>query len=126
MNISMNLLHLFIGFVIGLILNGIWWYWWAFLGMRRGKKPLGKYKWPALSILEHYHWATILAILGFRLKIPFLVGVSIAWFADEGLAQQHKFALGSDHFRESTLVEILILAVWLAIEFIRVLLVTIY
>jgi len=111
----MDLLHFFIGFVLGLILNGVWYYWWAYLGMREGK-PLGKYRWPAIAILEHYHWATVLAILGFRLGVPFLVGVSVAWFADEGLAQQHKFALGSDHFLESALVEVLILACWVAAE----------
>ena len=103
------------GFVFGLILNGFWYYYWAYLGRRKGKKS-GKYRNPALALFEHYHWATIMAIAGFRLNIPAFIGVSAAWFADEGLAQQHKFALGSGHAAESFLIEVLIVAIWIFIE----------
>ena len=121
----MNIPLLFLGFVAGLVANGVWYYYWAYLGARKGK-PLGKYGWGFLKYFEHYHWATILAILGFRLKLPFLVGVSIAWFADEGLAQQHKFALGSDHFRVSCVVEIIILLLWALAELLLSLLTSIF
>ena len=111
----MELLQLFLGLVAGLVLNGIWYYYWAYLGARRGK-PLGKYRWPVLSVFEHYHWATVLAILGFRLRMPFLIGVAAAWFIDEGVGQQHKFALGSGHFLESALLEVLIILLWVLAE----------
>lgn len=111
------ILQLFIGLVIGLLLNGIWYAYWV----GYSKKKLGKYRYPPLVLFEHYHWATILAILGFRLKIPLLIGVSAAWFLDEGLAQQHKFAIGSGHCKESALLELIIIAIWILIEFIAAL-----
>lgn len=105
------ILWLFLGFVAGLIANAAWYYKWAYIDARKGK-PLGKYRFGWLAIFEHYHWATILAVLGFRLNIPFFVGAAAALFADEGLAQAHKFALGSGHFKESLLVEIMIICLW--------------
>ena len=114
---DMNTLQLFLGFIAGLIANAIWYYYWAYLGARKGK-PLGKYRWKPLSLMEHYHWASILSILGFRLKIPLLIGVSAAWFLDEGLAQQHKFAIRSGHCLESALIELLIIAAWILAELI--------
>lgn len=111
----MDWLQPFLGLVAGLVANAVWYYYWAYLGARKGK-PLGKYRHPVLAIFEHYHWATILAILGFRLNVPFLLGVSAAWFLDEGVGQQHKFSLGSEHFRESALAELLIILVWILAE----------
>ena len=106
---------LVIGLWIGGIVNAIWYYWWGWLGARKGK-PIGKYKHPLLSIFEHYHWATILYILGFRLDLPILVGVATVLLLDESLAQSHKFALGSGHFKESLLLELLILSSWMFAE----------
>ena len=108
-------IQLVLGLWAGGLLNAIWYYWWAYLGAREDQ-PLGKYRWPALSALEHYHWATVLYILGFRLEMPALLGVATVLLLDESVGQVHKFALGSGHFLESALLEILILACWAVAE----------
>ena len=102
-------------------MNAVWYYYWAYLGVRKRGKPLGKYKWAVLSLFEHYHWATILAILGFRLNIPLLTGISSAFLIDEGVGQQHKFSMGSGHFRESMLIESLIILIWILVELLSLL-----
>jgi len=110
-----------IGLWIGGIINAIWYYWWAYISARRGK-PLGKYKWPILSIFEHYHHSTALFIASFRLwrliypVSPVLAGVATVFLLDEVLAQQHKLALGSGHFMESLLLEIIIFLIWILVE----------
>ena len=108
-----------IGLWIGGILNAVWYYWWMYVSARRGK-PLGKYKWPVLALFEHYHWATILYVVAFRLRLPIvspiLAGVATVFLLDEALAQQHKFAMGSGHFLPSLAIELIILALWLLIE----------
>ena len=112
-------LFFILGLWVGGIVNAIWYYWWAYISARRGK-PLGKYKWPILSIFEHYHHSTILYILGFRLALPMLspilIGIATVFLLDECLAQPHKFALGSGHFKESLAIEIIILLAWLLAE----------
>jgi len=105
-----------VGMVIGLIMNAVWYYWWGYLGARKGKKALGKYRWPVLSLFEHYHWATILTVAGYRLNLPILVGIALPWWLDEGLVQSHKFALGSGHFRETVLIELMIILLWMLVE----------
>jgi len=101
-----------IGLWIGGILNAVWYYKFKNLSLMR-LYPRISY----LSILEHYHWSTILYILGFRLALPILspilIGIATVLLLDEGLAQQHKFALGSDHFEESLMIEIIILLLWM-------------
>ena len=118
MNVTIPLFFI-LGLWFGGIMNAVWYYWWAYLGARKGK-PLGKYRWPMLSLLEHYHHSTILYILGFRLGAqilsPILLGMATVFLLDESLAQQHKFALGSDHFRESLLIEVLIISFWILAE----------
>ena len=103
-----------LGLWAGAIANAIWYY----LAVPKGyvEKPAGKYKHPLLAIFEHYHWATIAYILGFRLNIPFLVGLATVLLLDEAIGQAHKFALGSGHEAPSALLEIMIIALWLLIE----------
>ena len=114
------LISLIIGLWVGGIINALWFYKWAYLDARgRRRKPLGKYRNPILAIFEHYHWSTILYIIAVRIWStisPFLIGVATIFFLDECLSQQHRFALGSDHFKESILVELLILVGWMLIE----------
>jgi len=125
-----QLIFFIIGLWVGGIINALWFYKWAYLDARgRRRKPLGKYKHPILAIFEHYHWATILYIIAFRIWTfisPFLIGVATILFLDECLSQQHRFSLGSDHFKESILVEALILVGWMLIEVARALLLTIF
>ena len=109
-------LQLFLGLVSGLVANAIWYYFNFFYDARRNPKAFGKYRHPLAEIFEHYHHATILTILGFRFNQPFLLGFSAALFLDEGIGQQHKFALGSGHFRESLCLELIILSVWVLLE----------
>ena len=119
MNIS-PLIFLIIGLWVGGIINALWFYKWAYLDARgRRRKPLGKYKHPILAIFEHFHWATILYIVAVRIWTaisPFLIGIATIFFLDECLSQQHRFSLGSDHFKESILVEALILIGYMLIE----------
>jgi hypothetical protein len=103
-----------LGLWAGAIANAIWYHY----AVPRGyvEKPVGKYKHPLLIIFEHYHWATILYILGFRLNIPFLVGFATVLLLDEAIGQAHKFALGSGHEVPSALLEITIIALWILAE----------
>jgi hypothetical protein len=104
-----------IGLWIGAIINAIWYWKWSIYDARRGK-PLGKYRYPLLTLFEHYHWATVLYILGFRLNLPFLCGAGTVLLLDEALAQNHKFAIGSGHALPSALIEAMILALWALVE----------
>ena len=118
---ALNTVPLFfvIGLWIGGIANAAWYYWWAYLGAKRGK-PSGKYRHPVLSLFEHYHWATVLYILGFRLWSPVispaLLGIATVLLLDEATAQAHKFSLGSGHEVPSALIEVIILLLWLLAE----------
>jgi len=113
------LLWFIIGLWIGGIANAVWYYWWAYLGARKGE-PLGKYKWSILSLFEHYHHSTILYILAFRLRLPIVspifIGIATVLLLDECIAQEEPFAIGSDHFAESLCLELIILAGWLLLE----------
>jgi len=104
-----------IGLWVGGIANAIWYWKWSVYDARR-EKPLGKYRHPLLTIFEHYHWATISMIIGFRLWVPALIGFGIVLLLDEALAQNHKFALGSGHEIPSALLEIIIILVWILAE----------
>ena len=104
-----------IGLWVGAIMNAIWYWKWSIYDARRGK-PLGKYKYPLLTLFEHYHWATVLYILGFRLNLPFLSGAATVLLLDEALTQNHKFAIGSGHALPSALMEAMILALWALAE----------
>jgi len=48
--------------------------------------------------------------------MPALLGAATVLLLDESVAQAHKFALGSGHFLESALIEVLILACWAIAE----------
>jgi len=102
------LLQVVVGLWAGAVANAIWYY--------RFDKYKLRHLWT--TWLEHYHWATILYILGFRLQTPLLVGVATMLLIDEAVGQTHKFALGSDHEVQSTLIEVLIIAVWALAELI--------
>lgn len=93
----------FVGVWIGGITNAVWH---SFFN----KYSLG------LEIFEHYHWATVLTILGFRLSQTILLGIALVWLLDEAIGQRDKFAIGSRHFKASVLVEVLILALWILTE----------
>lgn len=108
---------LILGLWIGAIANAIWYHWCYYIETRKYKIG-GKYRISFLYIFEHYHWATILFILGLRLDLPIMIGVGIVLLLDECLAQAHKFALGSGHERESMLVEVIILLLWISVEMI--------
>jgi hypothetical protein len=105
-----------IGLWIGAVMNAVWYWKWSIYDARRGGKPLGKYRYPLLTLFEHYHWATILYILGFRLNLPFLCGAGTVLLFDEAIGQNHKFAIGSGHALPSALIEVMILALWALVE----------
>jgi hypothetical protein len=110
-----DLAWLIIGLWLGGIANAIWYWKWSIYDIRQGK-PLGKYRYPILTIFEHYHWATICFILGLRLWIPALIGFGIVLLLDEAIAQNHKFAIGSGHEIPSFLILVEILLIWVLIE----------
>lgn len=93
----------FVGVWIGCIANAVWH---SFFN----KYSLG------LEIFEHYHWATVLMILGFRLNLPILLGTALVWLLDESIGQKNKFSIGSGHLKASVLIEVLILALWILTE----------
>ena len=100
------------GLIIGVVANSVWYSW--FKDYSAGlRERIG-----FMKICEHFHWSSILYILGFRLGLPVLVGVATVFLLDEGIAQEERFALGSGHFVESLLLELLIIVVWLLAEFI--------
>lgn len=108
--------YLFLGFAVGMVANGIWYYYCVDSASIHGIER-GKYVWGGIWVFfEHYHWATIFAILGFRLDIPFFIGLSTALLIDEGVAQEHKFAIGSGHFIPSTIIEVVIISLWILSE----------
>lgn len=112
---SLTLLFIILGIFLGLVINAIWYYFNFFIEAKKYKLS-GKYRFPIVVYFEHYHWATMLLIIGFRLRLPILIGVGLALLLDEGLAQQHRFALGSGHFTESLIIFILIIAFWIIVE----------
>ena len=99
---SVGLVELFIGVLVGSVIDFIWWKVFAY----------SKYDMD-LAFLEHYHWSYLIATLSlvFKVVAPILIGVSIVLILDEAVFQKHPFAYGSNHFMESTLVSILLLAV---------------
>ena len=106
------MLEFVIGLIVGVIANSIWYSW--FKDYSAGLRERISF----MKVWEHYHHSTILYILGFRLGLPVLVGVATVFLLDEGIAQEDKFALGSGHFVESLLLELLIIVVWLLAEFV--------
>lgn len=109
------LLQLVIGLWAGCLANAIWYYINYYIEPRK-YKILGKYRFPLLTIFEHYHWSTMLFIFGFRLDLPILIGMAIPILLDEALVQTHKFALGSGHSIPSALLEVTIFLLWALAE----------
>ncbi|MEM1548719.1 MAG: hypothetical protein QXM02_06860 [Thermoproteota archaeon] len=103
------LVGLVVGVWVGSILNAVWY-------ARFSKYEVSEALGMPLQVFEHYHWATVLTILGLRLSIPMLLGVALVWLLDEAVGQEHKFSIGSKHFLKSLIVELAILLVWLLVE----------
>jgi len=93
-----NLLSLSIGFFVGILIDAIW-------SIRlNGLDTTLK-----LNILEHYHWAIVLLLVYMMYPNAFFLGLAMALFLDE---MRHKpFAIGKDHFVQSTLLGILIVVI---------------
>lgn len=89
-----------IGFIVGLVLDTVWW--------ARGFDKYDKH----LEWHEHYHVGLELGILGVILNQPLLTGFMVAFILAEW-TQENKFALGSNHFGTSTIVGIILFAVYL-------------
>ena len=104
------MLEFVVGLIVGVVANSVWYSW--FKDYSAGLRERVGF----MKICEHFHWSSILYILGFRLGLPVLVGVATVFLLDEGIAQEERFALGSGHFVESLLLEILILLLWILIE----------
>ncbi|MEM1557966.1 MAG: hypothetical protein QXT26_05680 [Thermoproteota archaeon] len=103
------LIDLAIGVWVGSVLNT---FWYSCFSKYKISKALGV----SLHVFEHYHWATVLTILGFRFSISIFLGVALVWLLDEAIGQKHKFAVGSGHFLESLIIELIILLIWLMVE----------
>ena len=98
------------GFFIGAILNYLWY---KFeIDKNRGDIPL-------IKDFEHYHHAIILGYLAKWIPPPLpplLAGIAIALLLDEAYMQKHKFAVGSNHFKDSLILTYLILSIIAVVE----------
>lgn len=54
---------------------------------------------------EHYHVGLELGIIGIILTSPIFIGLMVSFILAEW-SQDHKFALGSSHFKLSTIIGI--------------------
>lgn len=86
------------GLALAFLADAIWRA--KFWGKDRGK----------LRVLEHYHWGLVLCTLGFALKKLIIVSAGFGLIIAEEL-QQHPFAMGSDHFKWSTILGFVLLVV---------------
>ena len=92
------LMWLCIGLLAGLILDFLWWR----LGVSKYEKRL--------EVFEHYHWGMLSLIvlkmlLGFHNAFLFFAGTGICLIVAE-FAQDHPFALRSNHEVSSTIIGI--------------------
>lgn len=80
-----------IGIIIGLVMDVIWW-----------KIPYQKIE-TGFEVVEHYHFGIILGIFTVISGSPIFAGMMIALFLGEW-TQTNKFAMGSTHFKNSTII----------------------
>lgn len=93
-----------IGIILGLVMDVTWW-----------RIPYQKVE-AGFEVLEHYHFAIILGMFTVISGSPIFAGMMVALFLGEW-TQDHKFAMGSSHFRNSTIIGGILFAMLLAIEF---------
>jgi len=93
-----------IGFFIGLIIDVAWWH----FGL--DKSSLDK----KFKAHEHYHIGIEIGIIGILLQQPILQGVMFAFILAEW-TQDHKFALQSGHFKQSTIIGIILFTAYVAL-----------
>ena len=97
----------FMGFLIGTILNIIWY------DLHFDKKDMRVQSW------EHYHHAIILGYVSKWIPQPYDMiptGIALALLTDEAYHQKHPFAVGSKHFKKSLLITILIITFLIVVE----------
>ena len=93
------------GFFIGLALDIGWW------RINRSKYEKG------LEAHEHYHIGFELGIIGAITGFPIFYGLMLAFVLAEW-AQDHPFALKSKHFKESTIIGVILIAILITVEII--------
>jgi hypothetical protein len=89
------MIELALGFILGLILDVLWW-----------KIDYSKYE-KGLEVHEHYHIGLELGIIGVLLNQEIFIGLMMSFILAEW-SQKNQFALGSNHFKGSTLIGIIL------------------
>jgi len=89
-----------IGFMIGLVLDVAWWQ------LNLDKSGIDK----RFKAHEHYHIGLEIGIIGTILHQEILIGLMTAFVLAEW-SQDHKFALNSGHFKQSTVIGIILFIV---------------
>jgi len=108
---ELNIVCLVAGMIIGYVICEVWRE--CFWGVAKLKIRAIKERKNAsfLRILEHYHHALILMIIGLLAPEPYdclFHGVSFSLMLDE-VSQDNPFAIGKDHFVPSTILGIILL-----------------
>ena len=84
--------------MIGLVMDTIWW-----------RINYSKYE-KGLEAHEHYHIGLELGIIGIILHQEIFTGLMVAFVLAEW-SQDHPFALKSGHFKESTIIGIILFTI---------------
>jgi hypothetical protein len=99
------LIELFVaGTLVGLIMDVVWW-----------KINYQKYE-KGLEWHEHYHVGIEIAIVAAVINSYFLGGIAFAFILAEYL-QEHKFAIKSGHFKESTIFGIVLFIILILVTY---------
>jgi len=100
--INILIISTFLGFIISIILDRIW--------FSIDYKKIEK----GFKILEHYHFGIILISVGFIISIQiisyFIIGVGMGLIYCES-KQKNCFAFKSEHFRNSSIIGILLIII---------------
>ncbi len=84
------------GFFLGLVLDVIW-----------SKKLNMQYD--KAHVIEHYHWGLILILIDKWIPLNILSGVAAALIVSEWTGDRlHPFAWGKNHFKQSTIIGLII------------------
>lgn len=89
------MIELIFMFIMGLALGALLDVFWFNINYSKYEK--------GFEVFEHYHVGILLGMIGVIFSQPFFLGLFIILFVKES-DQTHPFALGSDHFRNSTII----------------------
>jgi len=95
-----------IGFFLGLVLDKFYQY-----------KEINKYE-KGFEYIEHYHFGLIAGIIGIITSIDIFTGLGMSLILAEW-SQDHHFAYGSNHFKLSTIMGLILFAILIGIYLIK-------